>query len=137
MAYHRRLPRGARINNSGHRTVLAVANDSYAATLITTAIDAKGGWVARLVASPASSPIDRGGLSQQERALQQAMYYDQRIYFHGRPAWNKDGSHNPNPDRTHALKVQWARVRVADRRVMRFRVISIGEASLYAQERFT
>ena len=136
MAYHRRLPRGQRINNSSQRTALARAYDGYAAALITRAIAADGGWVAQLVASPAGADVDRGGLTAQERALQQAMYYDRRIYLHGSPARNRDGSHNPNPDRTHALKVQWARVRVKNMRVMRFRVISIGEASLYAEERY-
>jgi len=140
-----RLAQGDLINLSGSRSRLAISYDASAARVITAAIarygdrKARGDWHTAYVASPAGDPVDRGGRTSHERAFMQAMYYDARIYRHGDPyyLYNDEGDRyeNPNPRRTHALRVKWGRVTVRGRECM-VRVYPVGEASLYAEQRY-
>lgn len=135
-----RLAQGDLVNPTGRRTPLSIAYDVPADQLVRAAIAAQGRWVSRRVQSQVGATLDRGGLTENERAFKQALYYHRLIYRHGRGGWTDEAGHwhqNPNPDRTHALKF-----RVVGQhgpggyRNVQVRVHSIGEASLYASEHY-
>ena len=143
-----RLRQGDLVNPSFQRTRLAVAYDTPAAATVSRAIRqfdvreqitgrleraAATDWIETEVASPAGDPVDRGGLTEHERAFTQAVNHDRRVYRHG-PGYT-DGVQNPNPARTHAVKVNWTGRYGTRGRIVRVRVFRIGEASVYGEDR--
>lgn len=139
-----RLAQGDLVNLTGQRTPLSIAYDAAADLLVRMAISSRGAWQVRVITS-GDVAEDKGGLTAWERAFEQACYYHRRIYRHGTPYYVHDAAgrimrdadgrrlETPNPDRTHALKVEWS-PRVRRSRVIAIRVHSIGEASVYASE---
>lgn len=135
-----RLAQGDLVNPTGSRSALSIAYDADADELVRAVIAARGAWQVRVIRSGAGAVLDRGGLTAWERAFQQALYYHRRIYRHGSPYYTRDPAtgrrtETPNPDRTHALQVEWS-PRLRDSRVIAARAHSIGEASLFAKETY-
>jgi hypothetical protein len=140
-AEYNRYHKGQRTNFTFRRDPLAVRFDTAAAKLVKRAIDARGGWVSVLVASPEAErdDLDQDGLTHHERAFLQACYYHRLIYLHGPGYWTDENGRqhqNPNPDRRYALKRRWGDgVREQGRflgRDLFVRVVRVGEASVHA-----
>ena len=90
------------------------------------------------VPSPAwDDTQDAGGLTAHERAFQQALYYHRRIYlWGGGRVTNERTGHRErvrNPDRTHALNVNWTDQRDPAGRRLWIRARAPGEASKWAK----
>jgi|HubBroStandDraft_5_1064220.scaffolds.fasta_scaffold107764_2 hypothetical protein len=132
------MPGGPVANFTRKRTRLAIAFDGPADVTVRRAIAAKGGWVSAWVPSPGwDDYLDQGGLTAHERAFQQALYYHRRVYLWGGGYVINERTgvreRVRNPQRTHALHVEWTDQSGTLGRRVRVRARKPGEASLWAK----
>ena len=129
---------GAVTNTSRQRTALAIRFDGAADAMIRKAVKARGGWVIGYVYSPGRQfrHLDAGGLTANERAFQQALYYHQWIYLWG-SGYDAAGERARNPYRRYSLVRTWGPVVKGpdgrQYRQLRVRIKRPGNASLWAK----